>query len=261
MRACIRRLTREIAMPVFFGGMAVEGSPVLNEVSGMRTDNIRGLRIYPGRGLGGRVLTESRPRSVRNYRNDGSITHDYDRAVAGEGLTSILSMPVTAFGKTRGLVYIGSRAASSRIGERLAQAASSAVRELQAEIRIRDEVARRVAHLQHEEPTGAAELDGMRQMRAELREIAAGLDDAELADRLRAVGDDVISPAGDPVLTAREVDVLSLAALGCGNAEIATRLCIGIETVRSYLRNAMRKLDVHSRMEAVVAARRAGELL
>src|SRR5690625_252614 len=260
MRACIRRLTREIDMPVFFGGMAVEGSPVLNEVSGMRTDNIRGLRIDPGLGLGGRVLTESRPRSVRNYRNDGSITHDYDRAVAGEGLTSILSMPVTAFGKTRGLVYIGSRAASSRIGERLAQAASSAVRELQVEIRIRDEVARRVAHLQHE-PTSAAELDGMRQMRAELRAIAAGLDDAELADRLRAVGDDVLSPAGDPVLTGREVDVLSLVALGCGNAEIATRLCIGIETVRSYLRNAMRKLDVHSRMEAVFAARRAGELL
>src|SRR5699024_12216908 len=104
-------------------------------------------------------------------------------------------------------------------------------------------------------------LDGMRQMRAELRAIAAGLDDAELADRLRAVGDDVLSPAGDPVLTGREVDVLSLVALGCGNAEIATRLCIGIETVRSYLRNAMRKLDVHSRMEAVFAARRAGELL
>src|SRR5699024_12505571 len=121
--------------------------------------------------------------------------------------------PVTACGKTRGLVYIGSRAASSRIGERLAQAASSAVRELQAEIRIRDEVARRVAHLQHEEPTSAAELDGMRQMRAELRAIAAGLDDVELADRLRAVGDAVLSPAGDPFFTACVVDVLSLVAL------------------------------------------------
>jgi DNA-binding CsgD family transcriptional regulator len=32
------------------------------------------------------------------------------------------------------------------------------------------------------------------------------------------------------------------------------------ETVKSYLRNAMRKLGTHTRMETVAAARRAGFL-
>lgn len=261
MRACVRRLRHEIDMPVFFGGMAVEGAPVLNEVSGMRTNNIRGLHILPGLGLGGRVFTESRPRSVLNYGNDATITHDYDRAVQSEGLTSILSIPVRAFGRTRGLVYIGTRAASTRMGERLALATTAAVRELQTEIRVRDEVDRRVAYLQNE-PSNMAELDSMRQMRAELRTIAAEVDDPQLAERLRSVGQGVLAePPGEPILTPREIDVLSLVALGCGNAEIATRLCIGVETVRSYLRNAMRKLDVHTRAEAVMAARRNGELL
>ena len=63
------------------------------------------------------------------------------------------------------------------------------------------------------------------------------------------------------MLASREVDVLSLVELGCTNREISTRLCLGVETVRSYLRSAMRKLDTHTRLAAVTEARRRGEVL
>jgi DNA-binding NarL/FixJ family response regulator len=50
-------------------------------------------------------------------------------------------------------------------------------------------------------------------------------------------------------LTAREADVLELLQDGRTNAEIATELSIGIETVRTHARNIYRKLGVPSRRE------------
>ncbi len=54
--------------------------------------------------------------------------------------------------------------------------------------------------------------------------------------------------------------MLAEVARGLTNAEIAERLALRPETVKAYLRSAMRKLDVHSRHHAVAAARRAGLL-
>jgi NarL family two-component system response regulator LiaR len=50
-------------------------------------------------------------------------------------------------------------------------------------------------------------------------------------------------------LTAREAEVLELLQDGRTNAEIATELAIGIETVRTHARNIYRKLGVPSRRE------------
>jgi LuxR family transcriptional regulator, regulator of acetate metabolism len=61
-------------------------------------------------------------------------------------------------------------------------------------------------------------------------------------------------------LSAREFDVLSHVALGCRNAEIADRLSLSVETVKTYMRNLMAKLEVSSRHEAVFEARRRGLL-
>ena len=60
---------------------------------------------------------------------------------------------------------------------------------------------------------------------------------------------------GPAVLTAREVDVLALTALGSRNRDTADHLGISPETVKSYLRSAMAKLGVHSRHAAVEVAR------
>jgi DNA-binding CsgD family transcriptional regulator len=69
------------------------------------------------------------------------------------------------------------------------------------------------------------------------------------------------SPAARHVgLAPREVDVLACVASGATNAAAAQRLGLRAETVKGYLRSAMRKLGAHTRLEAVVAARRAGLL-
>ena len=64
------------------------------------------------------------------------------------------------------------------------------------------------------------------------------------------------APAGAPHLTRRETDVLAQVALGCSYAETGKRLSLKAVTVKSYMQSIMVKLDVHSRAEAVVAARR-----
>jgi len=79
----------------------------------------------------------------------------------------------------------------------------------------------------------------------------------QISDRLIAKGPGAaeINP-----LSPRELDVLAMVAVGCGNAEAARRLGLLPETVKSYLRNAMRKLGTHGRMETIVTARRLGYL-
>lgn len=52
-------------------------------------------------------------------------------------------------------------------------------------------------------------------------------------------------------LTVRERDVLELVVTGARNAEIADKLVIGGETVKTHLRGAMRKLGAATRAEAV----------
>jgi len=63
-----------------------------------------------------------------------------------------------------------------------------------------------------------------------------------------------------PVITEQERNVLRLAAEGASNREIGAGLYLSPHTVKEYLRNAMRKLDVDSRIEAVLAANRLGLL-
>ena len=59
-----------------------------------------------------------------------------------------------------------------------------------------------------------------------------------------------------PRLTDRELEVLKLVAQGLNNREIAKRLFISENTVKNHVRNILEKLQLHSRMEAVVYAMR-----
>jgi LuxR family maltose regulon positive regulatory protein len=64
------------------------------------------------------------------------------------------------------------------------------------------------------------------------------------------------STPGEPTetLTEREIEVLRLYAAGLTNAAIARRLFVSQNTVKWYAKNIYRKLDVHSRAEALARA-------
>lgn len=59
-------------------------------------------------------------------------------------------------------------------------------------------------------------------------------------------------------LSARELEVLEMVADGQPNATIAESLVISVSTVRNHVQNILRKLDAHSRLEAVAIAVRQG---
>ncbi|HET8979813.1 MAG TPA: LuxR C-terminal-related transcriptional regulator [Solirubrobacteraceae bacterium] len=62
------------------------------------------------------------------------------------------------------------------------------------------------------------------------------------------------------ILTPREREVLALTADGLTAPEIATRLQLGVATVRSHLQNLYEKLGVTDRAAAVAQAMRTGLL-
>ena len=98
-------------------------------------------------------------------------------------------------------------------------------------------------------------------LHAEIRSLAADVTDERLRSRLLGLLDllDPAAPApGTVALSRRELDVLALVAVGCGNGAVAERLGLTVHTVKSYLKSAMGKLDSHTRGEAVHAARGAG---
>jgi NarL family two-component system response regulator LiaR len=57
-------------------------------------------------------------------------------------------------------------------------------------------------------------------------------------------------------LTSREWEVLDLLCQDLSTDEIADRLVVSVETVRSHVKNVLRKLEVRSRRDAVAAASR-----
>ena len=66
------------------------------------------------------------------------------------------------------------------------------------------------------------------------------------------------SPAHDTKLSVREVEVLRLLAKGWTTATIASQLYISRTTVNNHIQHILRKLNVHTRLEAIRRAEHAG---
>jgi DNA-binding NarL/FixJ family response regulator len=100
-------------------------------------------------------------------------------------------------------------------------------------------------------------LGGIAQFVRALRLVASGQRYVDPA--IRALLDAKVG--GRPLLlTRREREVFDLLAEGMTGAEIATRLTVVAETVRTHIRNGMDKLDAHTRTGAVVQALRTHEI-
>jgi DNA-binding NarL/FixJ family response regulator len=66
---------------------------------------------------------------------------------------------------------------------------------------------------------------------------------------------------GEPLLlTRREREIFNLLAQGLTGEQIASRLTLSPDTVRTHVRNGMEKLHEHTRTGAVVKALKADEI-
>jgi DNA-binding NarL/FixJ family response regulator len=108
----------------------------------------------------------------------------------------------------------------------------------------------------------------------------SSVDEVARAVRLAADGQSLINPSmavkllgefkqlarGDrkavpgPRLTERELEVLGSVAQGLNNREIGRQLFISENTVKNHVRNVLEKLQLHSRIDAVMYAVREGLL-
>jgi NarL family two-component system response regulator LiaR len=82
----------------------------------------------------------------------------------------------------------------------------------------------------------------------------------DAADGRAFISDSLLLPSNEPspieTLTPRELEVLNLLAEGRSNGEIAETLCIVERTVKSHVGNVLAKLNLKSRTQAALAARR-----
>lgn len=62
-------------------------------------------------------------------------------------------------------------------------------------------------------------------------------------------------------LSHRELEILQLVAVGDSSAKISTKTSISIQTVSTHIKNAYRKLNVHSRLQAVASAKSLGLII
>jgi DNA-binding NarL/FixJ family response regulator len=129
-----------------------------------------------------------------------------------------------------------------------------------------------LVHLLHN--TDAAVLVYARDMRPDLRAralaigatawVSMSIRSKELVEavELIAAGEPIPLPeprqAGDAGLSPREEEILALVAQGLSNQEIADRLFLTINTLKSHIRGAYRKIGVSSRAQAVAWALQHG---
>ncbi|MFC8430507.1 LuxR C-terminal-related transcriptional regulator [Streptomyces sp. NPDC057253] len=265
IRRALVRLRRTTGLPVAFGGLVEPGRPRIriSELSGTATTSLLSLAVTSGNGLGGKTVALARPCAVADYSVSRQISHEYDAAVAAEGLRAVLAVPVVVRRRVRGVLY-GALRDARPLGDRTLTAAVDAARDVEQALVAGDGARDVLAAARAEPPPGdSSGWEQVREAHAALRALAPRITDpalrTELLDACALLSPAPARPAA-VALAPRELDVLACVAVGATNAAAAGRLGVTAETVKAYLRSAMRKLGAGTRGEAVAAARRAGLL-
>lgn len=228
---------------------------------------LRGVSVGFGTGIGGKAAAHRRPLAVADYVGAERISHHYDHVIRAERLRSVLAIPIVVGRRLRAVMY-GATRESVALGERALRLAADGARDLEQQLAVHEALREQRGHaetagrLPVAERSGA-EREAVRAAFARLRVLAAACPDTELRAQLTEVADDLTQPSSPPQpvrLTVRELDVLACISQGMTNADTAQALGVSAETVKSYLRSAMRRLGAASRWEAVIAARRLGQL-
>ncbi|WP_179377778.1 LuxR C-terminal-related transcriptional regulator [Rhodococcus sp. ACS1] len=225
---------------------------------GARTGTMSDLVVHRGAGLGGKALLLNRPVAVSSYKTAGGITHDYDAQVLGEGLETLAAFPPVLSGSPDVLIYLGNRR-QINLGERWYEQLRPWVQQLVHAVSAMDRPPDRSTSL-----ASALRESEIAFLLRELDEIAAELDSEALRARLAQVRARLggpraaRGPENAPNLTRREIDVLREAARGLTNRAVGANLNLVENSVKTYLRTAMRKLNVTNRVQAIIAARAFG---
>lgn len=267
LRRALIGLRQTTGLPFAFGGLVEPGRGQLriSELNGNLTTSFQSFAVSSGHGLGGKVVALARPCAVTHYSTSRQISHDYDAVVAAENIQSMMAVPIVVRRRVRGVLY-GALRTAQPLGDHTMSAAVEAARDVEQALVLRDEARNLLATEQEPQAAPGAAWEEVREVHGALRALAPRIEDPVLREELlEACGRLAQAASAEPAardigLTPREVDVLSCVALGSTNAVTAERLGLRPETVKGYLRSAMRKLDSHTRLEAVVAARRAGLL-
>ncbi len=262
MQDAVTAFSLETRFPLAFGGYESNGITTVSALRGTHGLSLQGLRVADRRGLGGKAMVEHRPRFTRDYLSSRRISHDYDAEIGAEDIVMLVAVPVVVEGETRAVLYGGTRGEAPP-DESFLRAAAGVSQTLADEIYREDAKG-------HSPPEATASdlpgplLEELRNSHAEIRRIAAETTDpvarerlSMLDHRLATLGRDR-EPHDTIHLTARELDVLTHAALGGTNAEIGVVLGIAESTVKSYLKTAMSKFEASNRFAAVAAARSFG---
>lgn len=248
-----------MAGPVTHGGRRL----VVTELHGMLTETMRGLVVTAGMGAGGKALQTGRSVVVNDYLHATSISHVYDHKLIQEQTHGLLAVPVHVGREVRALLY-GAARTTQPLGDRVLDASTRIAVAVGRELAVEYEVARRLRIVDElrRQKASLPPVD-LHEIHDELLSIALATSDETLRDRLHVLCDRLRPPPARhrttvPQLTVRERQVLAEVALGRTNVEVAEQLGVMTTTVKTYLKNAMRKLGTRNRMETIRAAQGAG---
>ncbi len=230
----------------------------VTNVDGAQTGTLDDLIVRRGAGLGGKALDLLRPASVSSYRQAAGITHDYDSQVLGERIEMLSAFPLRVGQSSPFVIYLGRRTAT-RVGDRWFDQVTPLLREFSALLHGPDTAS--ALKPAHDDRLSKGQLEAAL---TELADLATMTNNPLMRTRLERLRQQ-LSPSEptarvlpDSPLTHREIDVLRVIADGQSNRQCGEVLGLTENTVKSYLKSAMGKLNATNRVQAIAAARQFG---